>query len=180
MKLEGLVHATMTLLMRDNAGELEVALAYKTDKIGVDQLNGFGGGVEDGETIDQAAVREVKEEAGVAIDLGDLERRALVYCNNYNKQGEPFVCKLYVTAARRWRGELALQVDSKMRDLAWYPVAKLPIEQLMFGDRAWIERVLTGELLLGEIFYSPGMNGFEKPPRIEAVSVQHLDRSWHA
>lgn len=179
MKLEGLVQATMTLLLRDGAHGLEVALAYKTDKIGVDQLNGFGGGVEDGETIDAAAAREVKEESGVSIEPKDIERRALIYCNNYNRRGERFVCKLYVSVARRYRGNPKLQPDSKMRDLAWYEVRHLPTESMMFGDRAWIERVLDGELLLGEIFYSPGMNGFEREPRIESVTAERLDRSWH-
>jgi 8-oxo-dGTP diphosphatase/2-hydroxy-dATP diphosphatase len=179
MKLEGLVHATMTLLLRDGVQGTEVALAYKTDKIGVDQLNGFGGGVEDGESIDEATLRELTEEAAVEVDPADLERRALIYCNNYNKRGERFVCKLYVTVARRFRGEPRLQPDSKMRNLSWYPVASLPIDEMMFGDRVWIERVLAGERLMGEIYYAPGMNSFEKPPRIDTTTAFRLNRSWH-
>lgn len=178
MKLEGLVHATVLFPLRPGAEGQEVLLARKTAKIGIGLYNGIGGGVENGETIDQAAVRETQEEVDIVVEPAHLERCALIYCHNYNKRGESFVCKLYVYTAASFSGEPKVQSDSGLRDLAWFAVTRLPLGEMMFGDREWARRVLSGQRLMGEIFYAPGMDAFERPPRMDSVTKETLDRSW--
>jgi 8-oxo-dGTP diphosphatase len=179
MKLEGLVCATVTLLIRKGAAEDEVYLAVKTAKIGVGCINGIGGGLEGGESIDQCAIRETEEETGVVVRPQDLERRALIYCNNYNKRGEKFVCKLYVSVTRCFAGEPVLRPSSGLVDGKWYPLSRVPIKRMMFGDRVWATQVLEGKRIMGEIFYAPDMNSFERPPRINQATEYRLNRSWH-
>lgn len=178
MKLEGLVHATVLLPIRQMSGVEHVALARKTRVIGEGQYNGTGGGVDPGETIDHAMVREPKEEWGIEVDPAHLERRAVINCHNYNKRGERFVCRLFIATARRFAGEPELQPDSGMQDLAWFLTAKPPLEEMMFGDRVWMERVLKGERIAGDIYYDRTMAAFEREPEIRVVSAEELDRSW--
>lgn len=46
-----------------------------------------GGGIDDGETPEQAAVRELKEEAGISVNLGAIEKVGLFYpLNSFSTQ----------------------------------------------------------------------------------------------
>lgn len=52
-----------------------VLLGLKKRGFGTGKWNGFGGKVEPGETIRQAAIREMKEEAGIESGEGGEKRR---------------------------------------------------------------------------------------------------------
>jgi len=56
------------LLLRSNG---RILLGRKKRGFGAGKANGFGGKVEVGETIKEAAVREMQEESGVTIDPAD-------------------------------------------------------------------------------------------------------------
>ncbi|MDO8582684.1 MAG: NUDIX domain-containing protein [bacterium] len=74
--------ATLCLLVRNE----RVFLARKKKKIGAGLWNGYGGMVESGESIAEAAVREAKEEARVEIALTALDKRGFV---NFHFDGVP-------------------------------------------------------------------------------------------
>jgi len=174
MKLEGLVHATVCFPV-DTSGR--VLMGRKTRVIGVGLFNAPGGGVEEGETIDEATAREVREEIGIVIDPTKLQRRAIVRCNNFKKDGvTPFVCKLYVSVAQIWRG--TARQSNELVDLVWFLPHQLPLAQMMAGDRDWVPQVLEGKTLSAEAWYAPGMKRLAKPTRIEPRTQEELDRSW--
>ena len=174
MKLEGLVHASVCFPMDTNG---KVLMGRKTRVIGVGLFNGPGGGVEKNETIDKATVREVREEVNILIDPRHLERRAIVYCHNFKKDGvTPFDCKLYVSVAPAWTG---IPYPSKeLVNLVWFRPSQLPLAQMMAGDRDWVPQVLAGKTFAAEVWYAPGMQRLAKPTRIEPRTPEELDRSW--
>ncbi len=174
MKLEGLVHATVCFPINDRG---EFLIGRKTRVIGVGLYNGAGGGVENNESIDDATVREVREEISLKIDPHHLERRAIVYCHNYKKDGvTQFDCKLYVSVAPVWQG--TPRPSDEFVDLKWVEQYDLPLAEMMAGDRDWVPQVLAGKTLGAEVWYAPGMQYLAKPTRIELRTLEEIDRSW--
>jgi 8-oxo-dGTP diphosphatase len=97
-----------------------------------------GGGVEPGETPEQAVVRELKEEAGLDIILGE-KIGELEMDNNYQ----------YFYVAKSWSGTLALggeeltkQSPSNVYQLEWVPIEKLGTIEL----REKVESLFLGYL----------------------------------
>ncbi len=174
MKLDGLVHATVCFPI-DTSGR--VLMGRKTRIIGIGLYNGPGGGIKKNEGIDEATVREVREEIEIIIDPRHLERHAVVYCHNYKKDGvTPFDCKLYVSVAPVWTG--APRPSKELVDLRWVAPRNLPLAKMMAGDRDWVPQVLAGKILAAEVWYAPGMMRLAKPTRIEPRTPDELDRSW--
>ena len=56
----------------------EILLGMKLRGFGKGKWNGFGGKIEPGETIEEAAVRELHEESNLTIKTSDLQKRALI------------------------------------------------------------------------------------------------------
>ena len=59
---------TLVLLREDN----RVLLGMKKRGFGAGKWNGFGGKLEPGETVVEAAAREVQEECGLTVNTTDL------------------------------------------------------------------------------------------------------------
>ena len=174
MKLKGLVHASVCFPVDING---RVLMGRKTRVIGVGLYNGPGGGIEDGETIDEGTVREVREEVSIIIEPAKLQRRAVIVCNNFKNDGlTPFVCKLYVSIAPVWEG--VAKQSKELVDLMWFPRNHLPIAQMMAGDRDWVPHVLQGKILTAEVWYAPGMQRLAKPTHIKLCTQEELNRSW--
>jgi 8-oxo-dGTP pyrophosphatase MutT (NUDIX family) len=131
--------ATLCLLVRGNPPQ-EVLLGMKKARFGAGKYNGFGGKVEDGESIAQAAARETREEAGVDVRPEDLERVAhMTFLFPYKPEWEQVV---HVYTARTWRGTPR---ESDEMVPAWFAVQDIPYGQMWDDDLYWLPRVLAGE-----------------------------------
>jgi len=78
------------------------------------------GHVDAGETITQAAIREAMEEAGVFLQLEDLQ---VVHVMNRKSNDERVDFFVNVKA---WSGEITNTEPDKCDDLAWFPLDTLP------------------------------------------------------
>jgi len=110
-------HRAAIFVLDDN----DNVLLFHRRKPGEEYYSVPGGGVEPGETPEQAAVRELKEETGLDVTLGDkigeVEADA-----NYQ----------YFYVSRTWSGtpalggeELEKQSPTNVYDLVWIPIKKL-------------------------------------------------------
>jgi len=165
MREEKVLHdATLCLLINpDN----EVSLAVKADKIGKGCRNGYGGGIEPGETPRIAAVRETLHEAEVIVLPEDLGKIGIMYFYNTKTDGSIFVCKMHVFIARRWEGNP--KETREMLDPQWFSADVLPIDKMMPADTFWMPLVLKGKKIIGIFHYAPFQKKLIADPIIEEV-----------
>lgn len=137
-----LYNATACFLFKDN----KILLALKTDKIGKDCWNGYGGGIEEGESAIGAAIRELKEETsknkndGVVAIPENLEKIAIVDFHNTKSDGQTFVCRVHFYLVIR---------------PTWFEIDNLPFDQMMPADKVWLPVALSGKKIVAKAHYGP-------------------------
>jgi 8-oxo-dGTP diphosphatase len=124
----------------------EVLLGLKLRGFGQGKVMGPGGHVEPGETDLEAAIRETKEETGVAVIEADQ-----VATLRFRFPTKPEVdadVSVFVSAA--WTGE---PIGSDELRPQWYPVDQVPLDLMWDDDRYWLPQVLAGQRLTGDFEY---------------------------
>ena len=155
-------HATLCFPLRNN--DSEILLGKKVKKIGAGLWNGYGGKLENTETPEEAAVRELRQECGLLTTGNALEKVAAL---QFYFDGVPsfFVHTFFV---RVWRG--VPTETPEMKSPTWFSPTKLPYEEMMAADRVWLSRVLAkGEQLAAHIYYRVEENS-------DGSKTQHFER----
>lgn len=120
-------------------------LGYKKRGFGMGRWNGFGGKIEAGETVAQAACRELGEESGLKAAVEDLELAAVI---RFYMGGEAvFECSIFFV--RAWTGE---PIETEEMRPEWYATSELPFHAMWPDDAHWMPMVLGGKRFRGEIF----------------------------
>ena len=159
-----LLNATLCYLIKGK----EVLLSLKTKNIGKGYWNGYGGGMGAGETPEQAALRELKGEAGVTALPEHLEKVAVVDFCNTKSDGSSFNCKVYVYLISQWMGEP--RMSDEMINPTWFDKEHLPLNEMLLADKEWLPLVLNGKKILASAEYGP----FQKT-LLSKVEIQQVD-----
>lgn len=119
--------------------EDEILLGYKKRGFGAGTWNGFGGKVEQGESIVAAAVRELKEEA--CLDALAMEKRAILDFSF--KDGTPAI-EMHVFEVTDFAG-----TPTETDEMApkWYAVSEIPYDNMWIDDQFWLPLYLKRQLL---------------------------------
>lgn len=149
--------ATLVFLLRGD----EVLLIRKKRGFGAGKFNGVGGKVEEGESLADAARREVLEEVGVRIK--DLEYHGVL--EFYSSKEEPDWI-VHVFVSRDFEGEPRPTPEA---DPKWFKVTNLPLDEMWEDDRCWLPRVLRGEKIRGVFRFNDDYT------RLETSCVQPLN-----
>ena len=136
---------TLCFLVRDN----KILLGKKKRGFGAGWYNGFGGKVESGETIRQAAVREVIEESGVRVDESDLEPVGDIIFHFSDTPDKPFRGNIFMV--RRWQNE---PVETEEMSPEWFTCDTLPLDDMWEVDKHWVPQVLAGKNVSGHCYYT--------------------------
>ena len=91
--------------------------------------NGVSGFIDKGETNVQAAQREIKEELGIDVEIGDME---------YLRTHEIFD----VFRIETWSGDPQSQ-ESSIKEVKWFNIDELPYEEMHPGNEQWLPSMLT-------------------------------------
>ncbi|SEW14478.1 8-oxo-dGTP diphosphatase [Natrinema salifodinae] len=140
----------------------EVLLIEKRRGLGEGWYNGPGGKCEPGETPQECAVRETREEVG--LDVRDLEKAGEL---RFLLDGEVHTfCHVFRT--RSFTGEPTPSEEARPE---WVPIGDVPYDQMWEDDRLWLPGVLEGKTVRGEFRFEGG------EPLDEAAFVDH-DLEW--
>ncbi len=141
--------ATLCFLVR---GELpdEVLLGLKKTGFGAGKYGGFGGKIEAGETVVEAAIRELEEESGVRVRPTDL-----LYVGHLTflfPSRPAWSQVVHVFLASAWAGDPAESVEMRP---AWFRLGDIPFERMWQDGVHWLPRILAGERLRGRFTFQP-------------------------
>lgn len=116
--------------------EARVLLGLKKRGFGMGKWNGFGGKVAPGETVEDAARRELEEEARIrALDLRRRGRLTFEF-----ESGEEDL-EVHLFSATRWEGDPS-ESDEMRPD--WFARDAVPFERMWADDRHWLPHLLDG------------------------------------
>ena len=121
----------------------------KKRAFGEGKRNGIGGKIDTGETVEQAMLRETKEEIGVS--LTSYEQMDTLTYDEYYKGNHEYVT-MQVFVADAWEGE---PDESEEMNPAWFTIEKIPYEEMWADDIYCLPYVLAGEKPTGHFALNP-------------------------
>ena len=128
-------------ILRDDpdtsVGAGQVLLGKKKVRFGAGYWNGFGGGVEVGESVEQSTCREAQEEVGLTILPEDLQKMAhikfhFVEVPEYDHDVHVFITKKFTGEPR----------ESEEMSPQWHKLSELPMQEMWPSDPYWVPLVL--------------------------------------
>ncbi len=90
---------TLSFLFKDG----QILLAMKKRGFGDGKWNGYGGKVEEGESIEEGAIREIKEEGNVKVQKEDLENFGVI--DFYFPDKPDWNQRVHIYKILKWEGK---------------------------------------------------------------------------
>jgi 8-oxo-dGTP diphosphatase len=128
------------IIRRDEFGTRQVLLGRKKTGLGLGNIVGLGGKIEQGETALEAIVREIEEESSLivhpsAVSQVGFIRYAFPYRENWSQDSTVFVVDAFTGTP--------MESDEVVPD--WYDVTELPLDGMWDDAKYWLPQVLAGE-----------------------------------
>lgn len=134
----------MNLVMLYN--QEQILLAMKKRGFGEGRWNGYGGKVYDGETVEQAALRELQEEANIAnVRLTPVGLLRFIF-----PEPDPKELEVHVFKNDNFHGQAEETEEMKPQ---WFKRADIPFKQMWPDDEIWVPLLLAGKEFEGSIWF---------------------------
>lgn len=137
----------LTLVLFRRQGE--ILLAMKKRGFGMGKWNGYGGKLQSGESLESAAIREVKEESGIDIAESDLKNIGVL--DFYFTDKEEWNQRVHVYLVENFTGE---PIETEEMKPKWFKDTEIPYKEMWAGDDAWFPYLIRYEKFVGEIHFS--------------------------
>jgi 8-oxo-dGTP diphosphatase / 2-hydroxy-dATP diphosphatase len=125
----------------------KVLLGLKKRGFGVGRWNGFGGKVENEESIKEAAIREIKEECG--LDAKNLEEAGIIEFSFIKNPEEVLEVNLFRTT------EIVSEAsESEEMKPQWFSFDEIPYEDMWDDDQYWLADFLAGKKIKGKFLFN--------------------------
>lgn len=156
-----LVYATLTGMKKVTLNFIidgdRVLLAMKKRGFGEGKWNGVGGKVKDGESIEDAVIRETHEEIGVRVHPDDLEKVGLIHFTFLNKPDWNQECHVFIS--RKWGGE---PIETEEMSPLWHTLDTVPYETMWPDDEHWLPLVLDGKRVKAAFYFTDTGGSFDR------------------
>jgi 8-oxo-dGTP pyrophosphatase MutT (NUDIX family) len=156
-------NATLCLLVDQSAKR--ILLGLKKRGFGKDKYNGFGGKPKQGESIEQAAVRELSEEISVGVtqmDLAKVGELTFVFPSVPQEElseDEQWDQLVHVFLVRKWKGTPKETEEMKP---VWFPFNGIPFDRMWQDDSHWLPLVLQGKKVKATFVFGSDNESIEK------------------
>jgi len=133
----------------------DICLAMKKRGFGMGRWNGSGGKCKDGESIEEATIRETYEEIGVRIspnnNYADLHKVAELTFIYANKSEWDQLVHVYFTET--WQGE---PMESEEMKPQWFKIKDIPFKDMWPDDPFWLPKVINGNFVKAMFRFGDG------------------------
>jgi 8-oxo-dGTP diphosphatase len=154
--------ATLCFIFRGDPPK-ELLLGYKKRGFGQGKYDGFGGKLLVGESLFQAALRELHEETGLYASLPGLISMGKISFIFPNKN--EWDQEVHVFIACNWRGT---PTESEEMRPEWFEISQIPFDQMWDDSHLWLPHILAGERINAEFSMHPD-NETVKDYRIQLI-----------
>ncbi|MFZ1627180.1 MAG: 8-oxo-dGTP diphosphatase [Candidatus Moraniibacteriota bacterium] len=148
---------TLTLLVRDG----RILLGMKKRGFGAGRWNGFGGKVQENETIEEAAKRETEEECGIVI--GGMTEVGIHEFEFEKERGN--ILEVHVFRIDAFTGE---PVETEEMRPEWFPIGQIPYDLMWPDDRYWLPLFLAGKKFRTRFLFGEGDTVLEQDIQVTA------------
>ena len=129
-----MLKTTLCLLKKDN----KILLAMKKRGFGEGKYNGVGGKIENGETPEEAMIRETEEE--ILVTPTKYEKVGYIEFDEFYKGNKESVAfHLYIVS--EWQGE---PTESEEMQPKWFDIQNIPYDKMFPDDKYWLPLILEG------------------------------------
>ncbi|HDZ85913.1 MAG TPA: 8-oxo-dGTP diphosphatase [Candidatus Moranbacteria bacterium] len=130
-----------------------VLLGMKKRGFGEGRYNGFGGKVHKGETIEEAAKREMLEEVGIT--CSKIDQIGVIEFSWKNKSE---VLEVHIFKAEEFEGE---PTESEEMKPEWFHVDEIPYNTMWSDDPYWVPLFLENKKFKGNFVFDDDDNVLE-------------------
>ena len=132
---------TLCIIQQDG----QVLLGMKKRGFGQGRWNGFGGKIRDGESIEDAAKRELQEETGIAAE--EMAKQGLL---EFEFRGNPEILEMHIFRVSHFTGEPRETEEMKPR---WFSINEIPFQDMWPDDKHWLPLFLEGKQFRGRFLF---------------------------
>jgi 8-oxo-dGTP diphosphatase/2-hydroxy-dATP diphosphatase len=132
---------TLCLIVDEN----KILLGMKKRGFGEGRWNGFGGKVEEGESIEEAAKREVLEEAG--INVKDLNKKGVV---NFEYLDTGKLMEVHIFKSCNYSG---CPIETEEMKPQWFDILDIPFSEMWPDDLYWLPLFLKNKNFKGKFIF---------------------------
>lgn len=125
--------------------EPKILLGMKKTGFGQGRWNGFGGKVEEGESVEEAARRELQEEVGITVK--DIQRLGVI---DFSWRDKPLDLEVHIFKALNFFGE---PTESNEMKPQWFETDKIPFNEMWQDDKHWLPLFLKGKKFRGKFVF---------------------------
>ena len=128
----------------------KILLGMKKRGFGAGRWNGFGGKLQEGETIEEAAKRETREESGMEIQ--EMEKFGII---DFAFQSKEDILEVHFFEIKKYSGEAQETEEMKPQ---WFAYSEIPLKEMWPDDKFWMPLFLEGKKFQGAFYFDEAEN----------------------